>query len=158
VQRKGMQMSKQDTKLESEGAEFLVLSQLLLHRIEAYKAYTNMPGYNIVATNLETGKLARIQVKSRWKTAASHFLISNFNCDFVVAVRLNLGKKGSGGCVKAPEHFVLEVDVAENLVCDPKTTWSKIYFKDIPDEYKDNWSLIDKFLSGDRKPITPVQN
>ncbi len=46
-------MERQDTRLESEGAEFLVLGQFLINRIVAYKTYTNMPGYDLVATNPE---------------------------------------------------------------------------------------------------------
>jgi len=48
-----MAMSRLDTRLESEGAEFLVLGQLLIHRIAAYKTYTNMLGYDLVATHPE---------------------------------------------------------------------------------------------------------
>jgi hypothetical protein len=146
-------MPRQDTRLEAEGAEFLVLSQLLLHRIEAYKAYTNMPGYDLVATNPETGRLARIQVKSRWKNADPHILIRNLDkCDFVVAVRLNLDKKSGGECLKTPECFVLGVDVARTLLRDSQTSWPKIYFKHISDEHKDNWPLIAEALFGGREP------
>ena len=58
-------MAKQRTTLESEGAEFLVLAQLLIQRIPAYKTYTNLPGYDLVATWPDTNRIARIQVKSR---------------------------------------------------------------------------------------------
>lgn len=46
-------MPRLDTKLESTGAEFLVLGNLLLQRIPTYKTYTNMPGYDLIATNPE---------------------------------------------------------------------------------------------------------
>ena len=59
---------KQDTKLESEGAEFLVLGLLLIEGIASYKAYINFPGYDLTAVNPETKRVARIQVKSRWAT------------------------------------------------------------------------------------------
>jgi hypothetical protein len=84
-----------DTKLESAGAEFLVLGNLLLRRIPAYKTYTNMPGYDLVATNAERHTSARIQVKSRWETGASGFPMANFHCDFVVAAFLNRGPKAA---------------------------------------------------------------
>jgi hypothetical protein len=142
-----MQMARQDTKLEAEGAEFLVLSHLLMNRIEAYKTYTNMPGYDLVATNPNTNKSARIQVKSRWRTGAPFFLIKSFDCEFVVAVRLNRGKKGGGGEVRSPDFFVLPVERASKLVRDGGTTWSKIVFRDINEKYKDNWSLIVEFLA-----------
>ena len=48
---------KQDTKLESEGAEFLVLGHLLIESIAAYKAYINFPGYDLTAVNPEFAQL-----------------------------------------------------------------------------------------------------
>jgi hypothetical protein len=146
--RKERQMPRQDTKLEAEGAEFLVLSHLLLNRIEAYKTYTNMPGYDLVATNPKTNRSAKIQVKSRWRTGAPFFLIKSFDCEFVVAVRLNRGKKDDGGGHEhPPEFFVLPIGTASNLVRDRRTTWSKIVFRDIDKKYNDDWSLIAKFLA-----------
>ena len=59
---------RQDTKLESEGAEFMVLGMLLIEGIHCFKAYTNFAGYDLVAANPASGKTARIQVKSRWAT------------------------------------------------------------------------------------------
>jgi hypothetical protein len=59
---------RQDTKLESEGAEFLVLGNLLIDGISTYKSYINFPGYDLTAINPDTKKIARIQVKSRWAT------------------------------------------------------------------------------------------
>ena len=53
-------MARLDTRLEAEGAEFLALGQLLLHKIASYKTYTNMPGYDLVATNPESNKSAII--------------------------------------------------------------------------------------------------
>lgn len=46
-----------DTKLQAQGAEFLVLGHVLMHGIECYKAYTNFPGYDLIATNPHTGNL-----------------------------------------------------------------------------------------------------
>ncbi len=141
-------MPRQDTKLEAEGAEFLVLSQLLLQRIPTYKACTNMPGYDLVATNPETNRSARIQVKSRWKTGAPRFfLIKNLDCDFVVEVRLNRGKKGGGGRVLPPEFLILPVKIVKKV--HRQGPWSKVVFRDIEnlEKYKDNWSLIADFLA-----------
>ena len=140
-------MPRQDTKLEAEGAEFLVLSQLLLQRIPTYNAYTNMPGYDLVATNPDTNKSARIQVKSRWRTGAPFFLIKDFDCEFVVAVCLNRGKKGGGGRVLPPEYFVLPLEIVKSV--HRPGTWSKVVFRDIADleKYQENWSLIAEFLA-----------
>src|SRR5690348_17990101 len=84
--------ARQNTKLESEGAEFLVLGNLLIVGISCFKAYVNFPGYDLVAINPEKSKSARIQVKSRWATNYDKsFPIKNFECDFVVHVALNRG-------------------------------------------------------------------
>src|SRR6266700_247866 len=79
-----------NTRLEAEGAEFLVLGSLLAEGIPAWKAYTNLPGYDLLAGNIARQRICRIQVKSRFATGASGFPISNFDCDFV---RLNRGSR-----------------------------------------------------------------
>ena len=144
-------MPRLDTKLESEGAEFLALGQMLIQRIPTYKTYTNMPGYDLVATNPDTNRSARIQVKSRWRTGAPGFLIKNFDCEFVVVVRLNRGNKGGGGNVLVPDFFVLPVDVVKSV--HKPGDWSKVYFKDIQnlEEFRDNWLLVSAFLAKSSK-------
>jgi hypothetical protein len=139
-------MPRLDTRLESEGAEFLVLGQLLMHRIPAYKTYTNMPGYDLVATNPELGTSARIQVKSRYRTGAPGFLISKFGCEFVVVVRLNRGGKSKLTEVLPPEYFVFPVALVKSI--HKSATWGKAYFRDVPEieSYKEAWHLIAKHL------------
>ncbi|MCF7733285.1 MAG: hypothetical protein K9N23_16465 [Akkermansiaceae bacterium] len=140
-------MEKLNTRLESEGAEFLVLGQLLLHKIAAYKTYTNMPGYDLVATDPEHNTSARIQVKSRWRTGATGFPISNFACDFVVAAFLNRGSKDGKKEVLSPDYFVIPVGVIKEL---PRSEqWSKVDLKRLPDResYRENWGQIVDFLS-----------
>jgi hypothetical protein len=139
-------MARLDTRLEAEGAEFLVLGQLLLHRIAAYKTYTNMPGYDLVATNPEFNLSAMIQVKSRWMTGATSFPIKNFNCDFVVAVLLNRGSK-DGKKEKLPvKYYVFPVDLVQSA---PQSEgWGKVKLKDIPEfqSYEERWDLVAEFL------------
>jgi len=140
-------MPRQNTKLESEGAEFLVLGHLLMHRILSYKTYTNMPGYDLVATSPEHNTSARIQVKSRWRTGAPGFIIKNFNCDFVIVARLNRGNKRGTGKVLAPEYFIFPARLLEKV---PRTEgWGRMDFRDIPDieKYRDAWHRIQEFLT-----------
>ena len=85
---------RRDTRLEAEGAEFLVLGSLLAEGIPAWKAYTNFPGYDILAGDINNQRICRIQVKSRFVTGAAGFPISNLDCDFVCFVRLNRGSRG----------------------------------------------------------------
>lgn len=139
-------MPRQNTQLESEGAEFLVLGQLLIQGIPSYKAYTNMPGYDLVATDPDRNRAARIQIKSRWKTKAEGFIIKNFDCDFVIVVKLNRGSKDGKAGILPPEFFVFPVAVVEDL---PRTEeWGKVSFSSIPEmePYRDNWDLIRDFL------------
>jgi len=142
-------MARQDTRLESEGAEFLVLGQFLIHKIAAYKTYTNMPGYDLVATSPENNTSSKIQVKSRWATKANGFPIKNFDCDFVVVVLLNRGSKDGRKDVLPPEYFVVPVAVIE-AACRTDTSWSKVLLKDIDniEQYRENWGMVSEFLSG----------
>ena len=139
-------MPRQNTRLESEGAEFLALGQLLIQGIPSYKTYTNMPGYDLVATNPEKNRAARLQIKSRWKTKPEGFIIKNINCDFVVIVRLNRGSKDGLSDVLPPEYLVLPVDIARALPRTPN--WGKISFNSIPEleSYRDNWGFVRHFL------------
>ena len=52
--------TRKDTKLESEGTEFLVLGRLLLEKITAFKTYTNFPGYDIIATSAENKRYRNV--------------------------------------------------------------------------------------------------
>jgi hypothetical protein len=135
-------MAKQDTKLESEGAEFLVLGNLLMQGIPAFKAYNYMKGYDIVALSKSLKYSLKIQVKSRWGTGAAHFLIKNIESNFIVLCRLNRGNKRGTREKRPPEYFIFPKEMLEKV---PKTEkWGKIMMKDIPkvENYQDNWSLI----------------
>ena len=140
-------MPRQNTMLESEGAEFLTLGNLLIQGIPSYKTYTNMPGYDLVATNPDRNRAARIQVKSRWRTKAEGFIINNFDCDFVIIVKLNRGSKDGKAEVLPPEYFVMPVEVAKTF---PRTKgWGKVSFNKIPELewYREKWEVIHDFLN-----------
>ena len=141
-------MAYKNTKLESEGAEFLVLGNLLINGVAAYKTYTNMPGYDLVATSPEHNTSARIQVKSRWTRKAGGFLIKRFDCDFVVFVRLNLDGVTSNNKVPDPDYFILPASVVENA--HRREKMPKFILKDISNyqQYLSNWTLISAFLAG----------
>jgi hypothetical protein len=143
---------RRDTQLESVAAEFLVLGRLLLERVQAYKAYVNYPGYDVVAVHPEKNKSARIQVKSRYRTDWDGFIINNFECDFVVLATLNRGydkvKKSGDTGVRAPEFYVLPIAYV-NRVRDRKNKWGKITRSRLKgiDKYKERWDFIRNFLS-----------
>ncbi len=105
-----------------------------------------MPGYDLVATHPENNTSARIQVKSRWRSGAPGFLISNFACNFVAVVRLNRGNKAGTGKVLPPEYFVFPVDVVEAARRDKG--WRKVFLQQDSrlQSYRERWDLIVDFL------------
>lgn len=157
-----------NSKLEAEGAEFLVLAHLLLEKIPAHKAYTGYPGYDLVAHNDAGDRTCRIQVKSRWATDFDGgFPIKNADgCDFVVLVALNRGIRYRKRATeeerrpKPPEMWVLPVKVvkrareAETARLAERGTvdrYNKVFpKKDIPDldRYASAFELIAEYLEG----------
>ena len=143
-------VKRQDTQNESEGAEFLVLGNLLILGIPSYKAYKNMQGFDIVAFNPRDNISCRIQVKSRWSTTARGFLIKNhFDTDFIVIVKLNRGDKQGKAEVLDPEFFIYAKSELDNIPKSEK--WGKINFKDMPDfeNHKNRWDFIRNALGLD---------
>ena len=139
-----------DSKLESEGAEFLVLGLLLVEGVPAHKAYTRYPGYDLLAVNPDSGRTCRIQVKSRWATDWDHgFLIKNFESDFVVVAALNRGyryrrsRHPNDDGRRPPVYYVIPTEVARAALRD-KGWASKVRLRDIPDheQYLDAWQQI----------------
>ena len=148
--------TRRDTKLEPEGAEFLVLGRLLLERITAFKTYTNFPGYDLIATSAEKNTSARIQVKSRYNTNWDGFIIKNFDCEFVVLVALNRGysrprKNGDKG-VTEPDFYIFPISYI-NKVRDPNNEWGKIAKNRFIglEKYQNQWGLIQEFLEKSRE-------
>ena len=147
-------MPRLDTSLESSGAEFLVLGHLLVEGIQAFKAYTNFPGYDLIATAPEKNCSCRVQVKSRWATDFDGgFPIKNFDCDFVVFVHLNRGyryhrkKHQNDNGRKAPRFFIFPVEVVQTAQI-PDSAWGKVFLRHIDDweSFENRWDLIAEFL------------
>ncbi|WP_129750060.1 hypothetical protein [Flavobacterium beibuense] len=147
-----MARERKDTRLQSEGAEFLVLGNLLIEGISAYKAYHNFKGYDLIAVNAENNTSARIQVKSRFKTGWEGFIINNFDCDFVVLVSLNRGfdkpKKNGETGIMAPTCYVFPVEYIK-IAAEDRSGWGKISKSKLKDyqDFQDKWDLIQEFLS-----------
>jgi hypothetical protein len=146
--------SRLDTSLEAAGAEFLVLGNLLIEGIQAFKAYANFPGYDIVATNPEHNRSCRIQVKSRWATDFNRgFPIRNFDCDFVVLVALNRGyryrrKPTSADMGKrVPQCYIFPTAIVR-AAQRPTSKLGIVPLGNIADldHYRDNWELVKAFL------------
>ncbi len=142
-------MARLNSKLESEGAEFLVLGNLLIEGLHAFKAYENQRGYDLIATLPDTSRSARIQVKSRWATDAGHFIISKFESDFVVLVRLNRGGRYSRKTAKEPtepEFYVLSAAEAKSMA--DARGWGKIVWRPgVLAPHRRSWTKIRIFLT-----------
>lgn len=147
-------MPRLDTSLESSGAEFLVLGHLLIEGIQAFKAYTNFPGYDLIATQPEQNCSCRIQIKSRWATDFDGgFPIKNFDCDFVVFVALNRGYRYRRKATAAesgrrdPQCFIFPVQVIQSAQA-PNSQWGKVFLRHIDDlaHYENAWNLVAEFL------------
>ncbi|MGD0641298.1 MAG: hypothetical protein ABSC22_11170 [Roseiarcus sp.] len=153
-------MPRQRTTLESAGAEFLVLGQLLIEGIPAYKTYTNLLGYDLAATWPETNRSARIQVKSRWATDARHILVKNLDFDFLVLVGLNRGylKNAAKSALppEDPESYVLTKEEAEGLLVDRDTAWPKIPWNEEQlKPHRRRWGIVRDFLEIPEEPKNP---
>lgn len=148
-----MQKVRLDTSLEANGAEFLVLGQLLLRKVVAYKAYMNFPGYDLLAVNPSQHRVCRIQVKSRIHSGAAGFPLKNFDCEFLIFTALNRGKpsKNAESTVAVPpsepEFYVFPIDVLKQVHRDGN--FPKVLLKDIPDptSYLNRWDLILDYLT-----------
>ena len=142
---------RRDTRLEAEGAEFLVVGWLLINGIEAHKTYSKMPGYDLIAVNAKDNKSCRIQVKSRYQTGVGHFIIKNFDSDFVVIALLNRGyakprKNGETG-INNPQMYVVPTKIIK-AAQDTGDAWHKVSFSKIPNlnTYLNNWDMIKNVL------------
>ena len=150
-------MTRLNTQLQATGAEYLVLGNLLIQGIEAYKAHFNHPGYDLVAVNPDSQQACRIQVKSRFATDhGGGFPINNFDCDFVIFVALNRGYRYGKSKIKVaanlgvlePASYVLPVDKVKDAQ-KQTSTWNKVYLKDIAGSELalNNWQQISQFLN-----------
>ena len=145
--------SRLDSTLESTAAEFLALGNLLLRGVQAFKAYGNQAGFDLVATDPHSGRALRIEVKSRWATDAhlSLDLKPEGGCDFYIYARLNRGsryrKKNLEGPT-TPTFYVIPAAAVERWPQKRSerngTVWRQAELKKVPDldQYRDAWHLI----------------
>ena len=149
-------LTTKQIKLHSEGAEFLVLGNLLIRGIDATKAYTNYPGWDVMAFTPHSGKSARIQVKSRFATDALGFLMGNLDFDFLVMAKLNRGKRYTNpdeNEIQPPEFFVVPIADVKKSIKNPKTISSlggwRLTLNHLPkppEAYRENWRQISDYL------------
>ena len=157
---------KFNTELFSTGAEFFVLSKLLLNHTEAHKSYVNFEGYDLIAVNPQKNISAKIQVKSKnHKGDTGHYLNSDdkIKSDFYIFVQSNayIKEKDSYRVVEdseaPPKFFVMDYKTVQKLRSQDKNggLYIKLNKKNIPnlDDYKSNLMAIKSFLKIDLKKI-----
>tara|TARA_B100001287_G_C22385739_1_gene390982 strand:- start:83 stop:562 length:480 start_codon:yes stop_codon:yes gene_type:complete len=151
-----------DTKLFSNGAEFLVMAKLLLANIQTYKAYVNFEGYDLVCVNPKKNLSAKIQVKSKNFVGDSSFYLNSPDknkSDFYVFAQTNSIKKinkiNTLMFDLEPKLYIMDYKTVDKIKkIDKKGThYLSLSKNQIPniDEYESNWSSIKKFLE---LPIT----
>ena len=139
-------MSRQNTKLESEGAEFLVLGQLLARGIPAYKTYSNMPGYDVVAFSTSIDRAAKIEVKCRSAKKTRSYGVKKIDADFFVFVHFNREAEDGDLEIIDPEYFILPAKVVKEYSGD-REDWRNVYLKkENENKHRSQWSLILDFL------------
>ena len=157
---------KFNTELFSTGAEFFVLSKLLLNHIEAHKSYVNFEGYDLIAVNPQKNISAKIQVKSKnHKGDTGHYLNSDdkVKSDFYIFVQSNayIKEKDSYRVVEdseaSPKFFVMDFKTVLKLRSQDKNggLYIKLNKKNIlnVEDYEGNFKAIKSFLKIDEKNI-----
>ena len=155
-----------DTKLFSNGAEFLVMGKLLLSNIQTYKAYVNFEGYDLVCTNPKEGLSAKVQVKSKnFKGDTSFYLNSDDKAksDFYVFAQTNSIKKVGDKHRLVPDDelrsklYIMNYATVEKYKRTDKkgTNYISISKKNIPNinDFLNDWDQIKKFLRINRNKI-----
>lgn len=149
---------KKNSKFSQEGAEKLILSNLLIRDVECYQAYENQKSYDLIAISKDGKKTAKIEVKSRHNEYTKNISGSNFKLknspfpDFYVSVFIksyNNKKKLLPNAVEE-ELLILPTSVVhskKHISIGKKGTYfypNKL--KDL-DKYLNNFELITDFLN-----------
>jgi len=155
-----------ETKLFSNGAEFLVMAKLLLTNIQTYKAYVNFEGYDLVCTNPNKGLSAKVQVKSKNFVGDTSFYLNSDDkakSDFYVFAQTNSLKRNGekykiiSDDIIEPKLYVMDYDTVEkHKRIDKKgTNWISISKRNISniDDYLNNWGQIKRFLKMNENEI-----
>ena len=150
-------MKRLDTKLFSTGAEFLVMSRLLLANIQTYKTYINFEGYDLVCVNPLENLSAKIQVKSKNFLNDSSFYLNSDEknkSDFYVFAQTNSIKKVNGEnellLDVEPKLFVMDYSTVTKFkkIGSNGKPYISMSNKNIPNlgDYVNDWKSIKEFI------------
>jgi hypothetical protein len=143
-------LARDDTTLEAAGAEHLVVGRLLIDGLQAFRAYANQAGYDLLVVDPKTRRSLKVQVKSRVAVDSGAFRIKSFDFDFVIFVRLNRGTKASRKAGQregalAPEFYIVPkngIPPASNDGARIPKGWLRSHAG-----FLENWDLIQDALA-----------
>ncbi len=126
---------------------------MLERGIASSLASRNMPGYDVLAHNLDTGKNCRIQVKYRKAINSDGMIVKNLDFDFAVYVAGNIGRIGKQVPQMVSDNrsaiFIIPRRVVEARLYGAKRLYhNPVKGKNEP--YLNAWELIDEFLEIER--------
>ncbi len=141
-------MPRQNTSIESIGAEHLAMGLLMREGIQTYLADQRQEGYDLICVNPLLRRTVLVQVKSRWATNNDRsFPLKNTSSDFIVVVFLNCGYTYNREAGKRePEFYIVPTNIC--LQYRNPNGWRKVMTRSIPnfEIYKNNWQLIKDFI------------
>ena len=135
-----------DARLAAAGAEHLVLSQLMIRDIDAFKCERGRAGIDIIAVDLMCGTSVGIQVKSRYSSSATGFLIKEVASEFIIFVRLNRDRLNEEKSALAPDCYVFPRAVIRKA--HERGVMPKVHLRKIREveRYREAWFLISDAL------------
>ena len=110
----------------------------------------NMPGYDLIAHNFDTGRNCRLQVKYRKAINSDGARVKNFDFDFMVYVAGNIGRIGDKHPVRQRKRKLTEIYVVPVNLIQGQTNGYDLYNNPTRgghEVYKDAWHLIESFLA-----------
>ena len=139
-------MARDDTTLEAAGAEHLVVGNLLIGGLQAFRAYANQSGYDVLVVDPKTERSLKVQVKSRVAIDSGSFKIKHPDFDFVVFVRLNRGtkaarKEGRRDGADQPQFYIVPKEEIVFISGIARIAKSRL-----KEKYLNNWDAIKRKL------------
>ena len=123
----------------------------MIDGLQAFRAYANQAGYDLLVVNPQTRRSVKVQVKSRVAVDSGAFRIKSFDFDFVVFVRLNRGTKvsrkaGQRENVLAPEFYIVPKEAVVSVGDEQVARIPKGWLKSQP-RFLENWDSIKDALA-----------
>jgi len=141
----------------SIGAEFYVMSKLLLNNIPTFKSYTNQEGFDLICINSVSNISVTIQVKSNSSINDYSFWLNkrtNIKPDFYIFLNTKIvhgkGKAKSFVFTNEPEIFIFPIRIIKrnrrHRVDNKKNHYFLLSDKNYRKKYQNNFDQIKDVL------------